>query len=92
MGAKTVKQATWLIAYRDRENWFFSPPTFDGADAIRERQKEASKDRKDQVDLLTTPDCPLEVVDLHVFDDSKNPAARELYFRLHNKTDLTVTR
>jgi hypothetical protein len=92
VGTKTVKQATWLIAYRDRENWFFSPPTFDGADAIRERQTEASKDRQDQVDLLTTPDCPLEVVDLHVFDDSKNPAARDLYFRLHNKTDMTVTR
>jgi len=91
-GTKTVKQATWLTAYRDRENWFFSPPDFDGADTIRERQKEASKDRKDQVDLLIPPDCPLEVVELHVFDDPKNPAARDIYFRLHNKTGMTVTR
>jgi hypothetical protein len=92
VGAKSIKQATWLIAYRDRDNWFFSPPTFDGADAIRKRQKEASKDRKDQVDLLTTADCPLEVVELRVLDDPKNPAARDVYFRLRNKTDVTVTR
>jgi hypothetical protein len=91
IGAKTVKQKTWVIAYRDRNDWFFSPPTFDGADAVRERQKEASKDRKDQVDLLNGSDCPLEVVDLHVFDDPRNSAARDIHFQLHNKTNIPVT-
>jgi hypothetical protein len=91
IGTKTVKQKTWLTAYRDRNDWFFSPPVFDGADAIRERQKEASKDRKDQVDLLISPDCPLEVVELHVIDDPKNSAARDIQFRLHNKTNKPVT-
>jgi hypothetical protein len=92
IGTKTVKQKTWITAYRDRNDWFFSPPTFDGADAVREHQKEASKDRKDQVDLLISPDCPLEVVELHVFDDPKNFAARDIHFRLHNKTNKPVTR
>jgi hypothetical protein len=91
IGTKTVKQKTWLTAYRDRNDWFFSPPTFDGADAIRDRQKEASKDRKDQVDLPISPDCPLEVVELHVIDDPKNSAARDIQFRLHNKTSKPVT-
>jgi hypothetical protein len=90
IGTKTVKQKTWLTAYRDRDDWFFSPPTFDGADAIRERQKEASKDRKDQVDLHLSPDCPLEIVELHVIDDPGNSAARDIQFRLHNKTNKPV--
>jgi len=92
VGAKSVKQATWLIAYQDRDTWFFSPATLDGADAIRERRKEASKDRKDQVDLLINPGSPLEVVELRVLDDPQNPAARDVYFRLRNKTDKTVMR
>lgn len=91
-GTKTIKQATWLMAYRDCGDWFFSPPNFDGADAVRERQGEGPKDRKDQIDLLPSPDCPLEVVELRVLDDPKNPAARAIYFRLHNKTDKTATR
>ena len=86
-GTKTVKQKTWLTAYRDRNDWFFSPPTFDGADAVRERQK----DTKDHVDLLISPDCPLEVVEVHVIDDPKNFAARDIQFRLHNKTSKPVT-
>jgi len=92
IGTKIITQQTWLIAYRDRGDWFFSPPNLDGAEAIRDRQKEAPKDRRDQVDLLISPDCPLEVVDLRVLDDPGNPAARDIYFRLHNKTDMTVTR
>ena len=92
MGTKSVKQATWLIAYRDREDWFISPSTVDGSDAIRERKTEAPKERRDQVDLLISPDCPLELVELRVLDDPNNPAARDIYFRLRNKTGGTVTR
>ena len=91
VGTKTIKQTTWLTAYRDRGDWFFSPSTADGADTIRERQKQPSKDRKDEVDLLTTTDSPLEVLELRVFDDAKNPAAQDVYFRLRNKTDKTIT-
>lgn len=91
IGAKTFTQKTWLTAYRDRNDWFFSPATSDGPEAIRERQKEAPKDRKDQVDLLVNPDCPLEVVELHVIDDPENPAARDIRFRLRNKRNKPVT-
>jgi hypothetical protein len=92
IGTKSVKQKTWLTAYRDRNDWFFSPPTSDGADAVRERQKDPLKDTKDRVDLLSSPDCPLEVVDLHLVDDPKNFTSRDLQFRLHNKTNKPVTR
>ena len=92
IGTKTVERKTWLIAYRDRNDWFFSPPSFDGADAVRERQKGALRDTKDQVDLLINPDCPLEVVELHVIDDPKNFAVRDIRFRLHNKTNKPGTR
>jgi hypothetical protein len=91
-GTRAVKQKTELTAYQDRGDWFFSPPPVDGADAIRERRKELSKDRKDEVDLVTIRDCPLEVVELRVLDDPQNDAARDVYFRLHNKTAMTVTR
>lgn len=91
IGTKAVKQKTWLTAYRDRDDWFFSPPTADGADAVRERRKQAARDTRDQVDLLTS-DSPLEVVELHVMDDPENFAARDIQFRLHNRTNKPITR
>ena len=42
--------------------------------------------------MLSARNCPLEVVELHVIDDPKNSGARDIQFRLHNKTNKPVTR
>jgi len=51
---------------------------FQGLGAIS--REEILKDRKDQVDLLISSDCPLEVVDLHVFVDPKDAKLRDIHF------------
>jgi hypothetical protein len=89
VGPDTVNRRTWVTAYRDRGEWFFTPATFFDDDAwarVHLTADQLSTDRKDRVDLLVPPDCPLELVDLHVFIDAKNPSSRHVQFQLHNKT------
>lgn len=89
---KTIKQKTWLTAYRDNGDWFFSPPDIDDMSGSQLSPDERLKDRKDDVDLATGPNWPLEVVDVHVFIDPTDAKVRNIKFRLHNRTILPVTR
>ena len=92
-GVDTIKHRTSLIAYRDEDNWFFTPPPFDDDAWARAHLApgEISRDRADQVELVATSGFPLEIVDLHVFIDPNHLATRHVQFRLHNKTDKRVT-
>ena len=90
-GSKTVRQKTWLTAYRDHGNWFFSPPDIDDADGTQLSNEELLRNRKDEVEMHDCPDCPLEVVDLSVSIDPKDLKVRNIEFRLHNKTNKAVT-
>ncbi|MDR3711966.1 MAG: hypothetical protein P4L51_04060 [Puia sp.] len=81
----------YLTAYRDRGNWYFTPPPFDNGSAISHLTAEQlATDQKDKVGLRTGPGFPLEVVDLHVFIDKDNALSRKVHFRLRNKTDKRV--
>jgi hypothetical protein len=92
-GSDTVRRRTWLTAYLDDGDWYFTPAKFDDEAWARDQlvPGEISADRKDRVELLVPPDCPLELADLHVFIDPKNLSSRQVRFRLRNKTHEQVT-
>ena len=87
-GDKATKQNTWVAAYKENGEWFFSP----GMDASRPLNTEQpSTDRNGDVDLLFGPTAPLELVDLHVFVDPKDAKLRDIHFRLRNKMTVAAT-
>jgi len=92
-GGETIKQRTSLVAYRNRDDWYFTPPPFDDdAWALAHLgPEEIARDHGGEVELIATSGFPLEVVDLHVFIDPEHPASRKVRFRLHNKTAKRVT-
>ncbi|HYG99780.1 MAG TPA: hypothetical protein VD837_11665 [Terriglobales bacterium] len=94
VGSKIVRSQTWLIAYRDRGKWFFTPSNYDDVASAKANltEIELSRDRKDEVDLPVAPGCPLEVTDLHVFADRTDLKYRRVHFRLRNTTNNRITR
>lgn len=94
VGAETVTRRTWVTAYRDRDEWYFTPATYFDDDAwarVHLTAEELAADQRGRVDLLVPPDCPLELVALHVFIDAKHVSSRQVRFRLRNKTAERVT-
>jgi hypothetical protein len=89
--SKESTKHMYLTAYRDRGNWYFTPPPFDNASASSHLTVvQLATDQKDKVVLRTGPEFPLEVVDLHVFIDKDNALSRKVHFRLRNKTNKRV--
>jgi hypothetical protein len=83
----------YLMAYRDRGNWYFTPPPIDNGIATSHLTVEQiAMDQKDKVVLRTGPGFPVEVVDLHVFIDRNDALSRKVHFRLRNKTDKRVVK
>jgi len=90
--SRPVKRQISLTAYRDRGNWYFTPPPFDNANIpSKVTKEELAADLKDRVHLALPGDCPLDVVDLHLHIDARNPSSRVIELRLRNKTAKRVT-
>ena len=93
VGIDKVTRRTSITAYRDANNWYFTPATyFDYKVWARTHlpAKKVAADPKDELDLLVPPDCPLEVVDLRVTIDEKDSSSRRIQFRLRNKSSQRV--
>ena len=92
-GAEIIKHRASLVAYRDQNDWYFTPPPFDDNAWAREHlgPEEIARDHGGEVELIAPPGFPIEVVDLHVFIDPEDPASRKVRFRLHNKADKRIT-
>ena len=87
-----VKRQASVTAYRDRGDWYFTPNYLDD-DAwarLHLTAEQLAADLKDRVDLILAPDCPLDIVDFHVFINPKSLSSRQIEFRLRNKTDKPV--
>jgi hypothetical protein len=83
----------YLMAYRDRGDWYFTPPPIDNRSAtLHLTAEQLTTDQKDTVVLQRGPGFPLEVVDLHVFIDRDNALSRKVQFRLRNKTHKRVVK
>lgn len=91
--SKTIKAKTFLVAYRDQGEWFFTPPPTDNAkDSFSITLKMLEKDLNEEVELRVPADSPIEIVDLHVFIDKEDYLSRHLSFKLRNRTTKRVTR
>lgn len=91
---KETKRQMYLVAYRDRGDWYFTPPPIDNATAASHftpAQLAADLAQSDKVVLRVADDSPLKVTGLHVFTDSKNVLSRTVKFRLRNTTGKRVT-
>jgi hypothetical protein len=86
------KREIAVVAYRDGEDWFFTPPPLDNvALSTAVTTQDLAADRKDAVEIRIPSDAPLEVVDLHVHIDAKDLSSRTVEFRFHNKSNKKVT-
>jgi len=85
-----IKQKTFLVAYRDGDEWFFTPPPYDNAPS-KISADEVALDRKDDVVLRIPSDAPIEVVDLHVHIDPNSASLRNIEFKFRNKTSKKIT-
>ena len=93
VGIETVKRKTSITAYRDANDWYFTPATYFDYEVWARTHLSAKKvaaDPKNDLDLLVPPDCPLEVVDLRVKIDEKDSSLRRIQFRLRNKSPQPV--
>lgn len=99
MGEGTFQTASGLsrheiavVAYRDGDDWFFTPPPLDNAAlSAAVTAQDLAIDRKDAVEIHVPSDAPLEVIDLHVHIDAKDLSSRTVEFRFHNKSEKKVT-
>jgi hypothetical protein len=83
------KRQVWLLAYRDGDEWFFTPPPLDNAQLSAITPEELATDRKDTVKTIPS-DAPVEVVDIHVHINPKYLTSRDIEFRFRNKTDKRI--
>lgn len=80
-----------VVAYRDKQEWYFTPPSYDDrSEKSRLKPADFSVDHRDELRMLTAPDSPVELVDVHVFINKKFLSLRDLEFRLRNKTNKKI--
>ena len=80
-----------LVAYRDGESWFFTPPPIDNLLLNTEvTAQELAADRASKVEVRIPPDAPIRLVDLHVHIDAKDFAFRNVEFKFYNQTDKKI--
>jgi hypothetical protein len=93
VGIDKVTRRASITAYRDGNNWYFTPGTYFDYEVWARTHLPAKKvaaDPKYELDLLVPPDCPLEVVDFRVMIDEKDRLSRRIQFRLHNRSTQRV--
>ena len=91
-GPEILKRRTWVVAYRDHGDWYFTPEAFDDDAWARQRltSEDLVRDRGNDVNVVVAPRSPLEFADLHVFIDLDDMASRKISFRLRNRTKKLV--
>jgi hypothetical protein len=86
------KQPSTVVAYRDKGEWYFTPPNFDDYWAETHiTEAELATDHVNEVEIQRTANSPLEVLDLHVFIDREYLSIRNVKFKVRNRTAKKVT-
>jgi hypothetical protein len=79
------------VAYRDNGQWYFTPQNYDRLLELTNATKsDATVDLRDEIDVVNTAKCPLEIADVHIHADEKSRSERHLTFMLKNKTSRRV--
>jgi len=86
------QKPTFLIAYRDKDKWFFTPRYIDDyAWAIEHTPAdEFERDLAKEVQIVNGKNAPIEVAELHAFRDRNNPGVIRLSFRFRNRTGKAI--
>jgi hypothetical protein len=86
-----VKSTAQITAYRDRGEWYFTPPNYD-REWARDRVTVADflVDRSNNIELELDPTCPVEISDLSVVMDREFLSLRKINFTLRNKTKKKI--
>ena len=90
----TGEQATQshIIAYRDKGEWFFSPPNYDEHwEKSHLTEADFTVDRADEIEIENAPNAPLEIFEVHAFLDKKYFSLLNVSFKLRNQTSKKVS-
>lgn len=80
-----------LDVYLDNGEWYFSPPNLDTY-WLRKHLTDAdlSADYSDEIEVVSDPISPLEIVDVHATLNRETLTDREVTFKLRNRSSKTV--
>ena len=85
------KQQAQIVAYRDKGQWYFTPPNYDDLwEKTKYSDADFAADRASEIDVVNDPQSPLEVAELHAFMKRRYPSLRDVQFTLRNKTDKAI--
>lgn len=91
-GGSDGKQPSNVVGYRDNGEWYFTPPNLDDRwTRTQANGTDLATDHVNEVEVERTPDSPLEVLDLRVFIDKREPSIRDVKFKLRNRAAKKVT-
>ena len=81
-----------VTAYRDKDEWYFSPPDFDSY-WLKSHLTEAdfAIDRADEIEIEDTPTSPLQITDVHAFLDKEYSSLLSVSYELKNRTSKKVS-
>jgi hypothetical protein len=80
-----------FVAYRDRGQWYFSPPNIDEYwEKTHLADADTAADYANEIVIHNNPTCPLEITDLHAFLDKQYPSLRNLTFKITNRSRKRV--
>jgi len=66
------KQNSYVVAYRDKGEWYFTPPNFDEWwEQSHVTEADLRVEHADEVQVMQSLSCPLEIVDVHAHLDHK---------------------
>jgi hypothetical protein len=81
-----------VTAYRDKGEWFFSPPNYDEFwEKSHLTEADFDVDRADEIEIENTQNAPLEIFEVHAFLDKKYLSLLDVSFKLKNQTTKKVS-
>jgi hypothetical protein len=86
------KALSKVTAYRDRGEWYFSPPNYD-SNWLKTHLTEAdfAVDRADEIEIEDSPASPLQITDVHAFLDREYLSLLRVSFKLKNRTSKKIS-
>lgn len=91
--SKEWREQTEIIAYRDQDQWYFTPPQWKMQhewEKAHFTEADFALDRHEEYEILNSPSFPIEIMDVHAYLDREQPSIRNVSFKLRNKTAKQV--
>ncbi len=87
-------QPTEIVAYRDSGQWRFEPPQANMTkewERVHFREADFAEDQRNKFKAENSRESPIEIAEIHAYMDRQYPSLLNVKFRLHNKTEKTVS-